>query len=140
TTPETERLREILRDLNVPPLEPVPDDHVLTKTFYILETFPGRYSGSPLWVEATPRDEEQASDRPVRSGDGVTPIMITGNDFASAWALDVEGRPLYSMASGDPLQRIYAFRAGVNIMMYMLTGNYKADQVHVPALLERLGQ
>jgi hypothetical protein len=25
-------------------------------------------------------------------------------------------------------------------VMYTLTGNYKADQVHVPALLERLGQ
>jgi hypothetical protein len=25
-------------------------------------------------------------------------------------------------------------------MMYMLTGNYKSDQVHVPILLERLGQ
>jgi len=24
--------------------------------------------------------------------------------------------------------------------MHALTGNYKADQVHVPALLERLGQ
>ena len=34
----------------------------------------------------------------------------------------------------------FAFRAGVNIVMYTLTGNYKADQVHVPALLERLGQ
>ena len=137
---ETQRLREILSDLNIPPLEPVPPDHVLTKAFYILEAFPGRYSGSPLWVEATPLDAQEASDRPVRTGDGVTPIMITGNDFAAAWALDAEGRPLYSMASGDPLQRIYAFRTGVNIMMYMLTGNYKADQVHVPALLERLGQ
>ncbi|MEM1378979.1 MAG: DUF4159 domain-containing protein, partial [Pseudomonadota bacterium] len=140
TTPETQRLREILSDLNIPPLEPVPEDHVLTKAFYILETFPGRYSGSPLWVEATPLDAQEAGDRPVRTGDGVTPILITGNDFASAWALDAEGRPLYSMASGDPLQRIFAFRTGVNIMMYMLTGNYKADQVHVPALLERLGQ
>ena len=63
-----------------------------------------------------------------------------GNDLAAAWALDETGRPLFPIGSGDPLQRIYAFRAGVNIMMYMLTGNYKADQVHVPALLERLGQ
>ncbi|MCC2690560.1 MAG: RNA-binding protein, partial [Rhizobiaceae bacterium] len=38
------------------------------------------------------------------------------------------------------MQRIHALRAGVNIMMYMLTGNYKSDQVHVPVLLERLGQ
>ena len=41
---------------------------------------------------------------------------------------------------GPRQQRDFAFRAGVNIVMYTLTGNYKADQVHVPALLERLGQ
>ncbi|MBO6640260.1 MAG: DUF4159 domain-containing protein [Roseitalea sp.] len=138
-TPETERLRDILDGLNVPPLEPVPPDHVLTKAFYILDNFPGRYSGSPLWVEASAIEDGRA-DRPVRTGDGVTPIMITGNDLAAAWALDQDGRPLHAIATGDPLQRIYAFRSGVNIMMYMLTGNYKADQVHIPALLERLGQ
>ena len=33
-----------------------------------------------------------------------------------------------------------AYRVGVNVVMYALTGNYKADQVHVPALLDRLGQ
>lgn len=136
---ENRYLRDLLAGLNVPALEPVPSDHVLTKAFYILDTFPGRYAGSPLWVEAMPDTEERA-DRPVRTGDGVSPIMITGNDFASAWALDESGQPLAAIASGDPLQRIYAFRTGVNIMMYMLTGNYKADQVHVPALLERLGQ
>jgi hypothetical protein len=38
------------------------------------------------------------------------------------------------------MQRVYAYRAGVNIIMYMLTGNYKSDQVHVPDLLQRLGQ
>ncbi|QKV17084.1 DUF4159 domain-containing protein [Oricola thermophila] len=139
SSPENQRLRDILRGLNIPPLEPVPPDHVLTKAFYILDHFPGRYDGSPLWVEASVTGDE-AADRPVRSGDGVTPIMITGNDFVAAWALDETGRPVFPTISSDPMQRIYAFRAGVNIVMYMLTGNYKADQVHVPALLERLGQ
>ncbi|MEM9573909.1 MAG: DUF4159 domain-containing protein, partial [Pseudomonadota bacterium] len=136
---ENQRLRAIMRNLNVPPLEPVPEDHVLTKSFFILDSFPGAYAGSPLWVQATEIDTGDG-ERPVRVGDGVTPIMITGNDFASAWALDESGRPLVAVAGADPLQRIYAFRSGVNIMMYMLTGNYKADQVHIPALLERLGQ
>ena len=31
-------------------------------------------------------------------------------------------------------------RFGVNLMMYALTGNYKTDQVHAPALLQRLGR
>ena len=139
SSPATRRLREILSTMNVPPLEPVPADHVLTKTFFIMPDFPGRYAGSPLWVEAS-LDASNAENRPVRSGDGVTPIMITAADFAGAWALDRTGAAMFPTVPADPMQRIYAYRAGVNIMMYMLTGNYKSDQVHVPALLERLGQ
>ncbi|HWK32443.1 MAG TPA: DUF4159 domain-containing protein [Hyphomicrobium sp.] len=138
-TPETQRLREILSGLNVPALEPVPEDHVLTKAFFILDEFPGRFRGSELWVEASVNAQSR-QDRPVRVGDGVTPIMITGNDFAGAWAIDSGGEAMLPTVPSDPMQRIYAYRAGVNIMMYMLTGNYKSDQVHVPAILERLGQ
>ena len=138
-SPATERLRDILSDLNVPPLEPVPSDHVLTKAFFILPEFPGRFNGSPLWVEAS-LEATNADNRPVRTGDGVSPIIITANDLAGAWAIDENGDPLLPTVPSDPMQRIYALRAGVNIMMYMLTGNYKSDQVHVPVLLERLGQ
>lgn len=138
-TPETQRLREILSHLNVPPLEPVPEDHVLTKSFFILNHFPGRYSGSELWVQTSVNGDNR-EDRPVRVGDGVTPIMITANDFAGAWAIDANGETLLPTIPSDPMQRVYAYRAGVNIVMYMLTGNYKSDQVHVPAILERLGQ
>ncbi len=138
-SPETQRLRDVLSGLNIPPLEPVPDDHVLTKAFYILNEFPGRHRGSPLWVQSFIGGED-SGDRPVSAGDGVTPIMITGNDFAGAWAIDDDGEPLLPTIPSDPMQRLYAYRAGVNIMMYMLTGNYKSDQVHVPAILERLGQ
>jgi len=138
-SPATERLRDILANLNVPPLEPVPSDHVLTKSFFILPEFPGRFNGSPLWVEAS-LDASNAENRPVRTGDGVSPIMITANDFAGAWAVDENGDPMLPTVPPDPMQRVYALRAGVNIMMYLLTGNYKSDQVHVPILLERLGQ
>jgi hypothetical protein len=138
-SPATERLRDILGNLNVPPLEPVPADHVLTKSFFILPDFPGRFNGSPLWVEAS-AEATNPEHRPVRTGDGVTPIMITANDFAGAWAIDANGEPMLPTVPADPMQRIYAYRAGVNIVMYMLTGNYKSDQVHVPVLLERLGQ
>ncbi len=135
----TRWLRDVLSGLNIPPLEPVPQDHVLTKAFYILNDFPGRYDGSPLWVEASPT-AHNAESRPVRTGDGVSSILITGNDFAGAWAIDSAGNPLLPTVPNNPIQRMYAYRAGVNIMMYMLTGNYKSDQVHIPALLERLGQ
>jgi hypothetical protein len=139
TSPANHRLRDILSSLNVPPLEPVPDDHVLTKAFFIMPEFPGRYAGGPLWVEASV-EAENTENRPVRTGDGVSPIMITSNDFAGAWAVDNNGDAMFPTVPNDPLQRVYALRGGVNIVMYMLTGNYKSDQVHVPVLLERLGQ
>ena len=136
-TANGERLREILANLDITPLEPVPGDHVLTKSFYLLSDFPGRYAGGPLWIEAR---QDTRNGNKSTSADGVTPIMITGNDFAGAWAIDQQGMPLLPTVPADEMQRDFAFRTGVNIMMYMLTGNYKADQVHVPALLERLGQ
>jgi len=135
-------LRKILSSLDIPELEPVPRDHVLTKTFYLLRDFPGRFDTGQLWVEALPStgEDDEASSRPARGGDGVSSILITSNDFAGAWATRSDGQPMLPMVDGEPRQREMAFRAGVNIVMYTLTGNYKADQVHVPALLERLGQ
>ena len=135
-------LRKILTSLDIPELEPVPRDHVLTKTFYLLRDFPGRFNSGQLWVEALPTsgEEDETSGRPVRAGDGVSSIIITSNDLAGAWAVQPDGQPMLPMVEGEPRQRDLAFRAGVNIVMYTLTGNYKADQVHVPALLERLGQ
>jgi hypothetical protein len=134
-------LRKILSSLDIPQLEPVPRDHVLTKTFYLLRDFPGRFSTGQLWVEALPAtDDEEQLNRPARGGDGVSSIIITSNDLAGAWATRSDGQPMLPMVDGEPRQREFAFRAGVNIVMYTLTGNYKADQVHVPALLERLGQ
>ncbi|MEC7204327.1 MAG: DUF4159 domain-containing protein, partial [Pseudomonadota bacterium] len=58
----------------------------------------------------------------------------------AAWSVDRHGRPLYAVVPGGEKQREMAYRFGVNLVMYALTGNYKADQVHVPAILERLGQ
>jgi uncharacterized protein DUF4159/aerotolerance regulator-like protein len=134
-------LRSILSSLDIPELEPVPHDHVLTKTFFLLRDFPGRFTTGQLWVEALPADnEDEEPNRPARAGDGVSSILITSNDLAGAWALGPDGQPMLPLVPGEPRQREFAFRAGVNIVMYALTGNYKADQVHIPALLERLGQ
>jgi hypothetical protein len=138
TSPGGAALQRILGKLDIPRLEPVPENHVLTKSFYLLRTFPGRWDGGQLWVEST--DDENDGGRRARVADGVTSIMITSNDFAAAWALDESGRPLYPTVPGGENQREMSFRAGINIVMHALTGNYKSDQVHVPALLERLGQ
>jgi hypothetical protein len=140
-TPGMLTLRNILSSLEVPELEPVPREHVLTKTFYLLRDFPGRFNSGQTWVETLPReDDDEAASKPARGGDGVSPIIITSNDLAGAWALRPDGQPMLPLTPGEPRQREFAFRAGVNIVMYTLTGNYKADLVHAPALIERLGQ
>ncbi len=142
-TPEGRRLREIAALLDIPPLEPLPSDHVLTRSFYLLQDFPGRYTSRTIWIEAAPPDAEQAEGMPFRNlNDGVSPVVIGGNDWAAAWATDEGGAPLYPVGRGiaGDRQREVAYRFGVNLVMYVLTGNYKSDQVHVPDLLERLGQ
>ncbi len=133
TTP----LSQLLGKLDLPPLQRVPDDHVLTKSFYLLQSFPGRWDNGDPWVEAR-SDTADATKRAVKS-DGVSAVIVTSNDWASAWAMDDNDRPMFAMVPGGEDQREMSYRVGVNIVMYALTGNYKSDQVHVPAILERLG-
>jgi hypothetical protein len=143
TTPEVQHLQRIAAGLDIPPLEQIPADHVLTRSFYLLQDFPGRYAGPTLWVEAAPPDAEKAEGMPFRNlNDGVTPVVIGGNDWAAAWAVDDQGAPMFPIGRGyaGERQRETAIRFGINLIMHVLTGNYKSDQVHVPALLERLGQ
>ncbi|MBM3531891.1 MAG: DUF4159 domain-containing protein [Alphaproteobacteria bacterium] len=128
--PGAQKLREIARGLSIPALVPAPPEHVLTKAFYLLTDFPGRFASGQVWVEATRAQGE----------DEVSSVILGSNDWAGAWASDAGGRALYAVVPGGEIQREMAFRFGVNLVMYALTGNYKADQVHVPSILERVGQ
>jgi hypothetical protein len=144
TTPEGQALQLIASGLDIPPLEQMPADHVLTRTFYLLQEFPGRHPRGAVWVEAAPMAAAEAEEgMPFRNlNDGVTPVVIGGNDWAAAWAVNDMGAPLLPVGRGmaGERQREIAYRFGINLIMHVLTGNYKSDQVHVPALLERLGQ
>jgi hypothetical protein len=123
-------LQRVAQGLVIPPLAPLTTEHVLARAFYLLQDFPGRYTGETVWVQ---RDQDRAND-------SVSPVIIGGNDWASAWAVDDGGRNPYAVIPGGARQRTVAYRFGVNLVMYALTGNYKGDQVHVPAILQRLGQ
>jgi hypothetical protein len=122
-------LRRVTRDLSVPPLAPVSEEHVLRRAFYLLQDLPGRFTGGTVWVA---REQDRAND-------SVSPVIVGGHDWAAAWALDARGNNPYAVVPGGARQRTLAYRFGVNLVMYALTGNYKGDQVHVPAILERLG-
>ncbi|MFC3630642.1 DUF4159 domain-containing protein [Paracoccus angustae] len=137
----SQALQALASPLDIPPLSPIPADHVLTRSFYLLADFPGRWQGNPVWLEAPPAGAEAAEGVPFRQlNDGVSPVVIGGNSWAEAWAVDENGFPAYPIGRGweGEQQRELAFRFGVNLMMYVLTGNYKSDQVHVPALLDRM--
>jgi Domain of unknown function (DUF4159)/Aerotolerance regulator N-terminal len=129
-TLSAQRLRRLAGGIKIPPLVPIPPDHVLTKSFFLLHDFPGRWNGGTLWVEPA---EDHVND-------GVSSVIVGANDWAAAWAVDRQGRPTFAVVPGGEPQREMAMRFGVNLVMYALTGNYKSDLVHVPAILERLGQ
>jgi hypothetical protein len=111
-SPALTKLREILSSLDIPELEPVPQDHVLTKSFFLLRDFPGRFATGKLWVEALPDPGAESETRPARAGDGVSPILITSNDFAGAWAVNPDGQPLLPITQNEPRQREFAFLSG----------------------------
>lgn len=123
-------LQRLARGIDLPPLSPIKPDHVLTRSFYLLQDFPGRLSGGQVWVDANPE----------RRNDNVSGIIVGSNDWAGAWAVDSYGQPRNSSGRGGTRQREMALRFGVNLVMYALAGNYKSDQVHMNAILERLGQ
>ena len=127
---QSDTLKNLIAGVNVPSLQRAPADHVLTRSYYLLQRFPGRRTGAAIWVA---RGEQTAKD-------GVSPVVIGANDWAAAWATDDAGRPMYPVQPGGEYQRELAYRVGVNIVMYALTGNYKADQVHIPTIIRRLGQ
>jgi len=124
-------LGKLIDGIDVPSLAPVPAGHVLTKSFYLIDEFPGRVPGGTVWVE---------HDQDARN-DGVSSVVVGSADWAGAWAIDdISGQPLFSLAPGGERQREWAYRFGVNLVMYALTGNYKSDLVHAPFIQQRLGQ
>ena len=121
----------ITANLDIPALTQAPEDHVLTKSFYLMQTFPGRWANGPIWVD---RDINGAAR------DGVSSIILGSNDWAAGWAIDEDGNDMAELEKDIPRQREMSIRFGVNVAMYALSGNYKADQVHAAALIERLGR
>ncbi len=122
---KTRVLQNLFYHMQTPPMLKLPDDHVLTRSFYLLKSAPGLYQNNGLWIATTDNSKN----------DGVTPLIIGGNDWATAWAKNEHGVPLTTLPQE---QREHSYRFGINLILYALTGNYKDDQMHIPLILERL--
>jgi hypothetical protein len=125
-------LARVTEGLTIGRLVRVPDDHVLTKSFYLTSIFPGRWANGAVYVEAGGATQG--------GRDGVSAVVIGSNDWAAAWAIDETSGTMAELANDIPRQREMAIRFGVNLTMYALSGNYKADQVHAAELIRRLGR
>lgn len=124
-------LARVTQDLDIPALTTIPEDHVLTKSYYLTQVFPGRWANGPVYV--------QAGDNSSSGRDGVSPVIIGSQDWAAGWAIDPDAGSVIELSKDIPKQREMSVRFGINIAMYALAGNYKADQVHAAELIERIG-
>ena len=104
-------------------LAKVPREHVLYKSFYLLDGPAGRTATSP--------DLEG-----VELG-GRLAILYSANDLVGALSRDSLGSWELEVVPGGEAQREKAIRLGVNLAMYALCLDYKEDQVHIPFIMKR---
>lgn len=122
-----ESLRQVMQGIQVGPLVVMPEDHVLKRSYYLLEDFPGLYKGRNIWVE----------DVAETDYDGVPTVVIGDHDWAAAWSSANTNRFPVGLENSKKNQFEHSLRFGVNMVMMALTGSYKKDQVHVKYILER---
>lgn len=115
--------RELARIFPGRELARVPRDHVVYKSFFLIDRPVGRL------IVADDFDAIFEDDRLA--------VVLSRNDMQGAWARDNFGSWKYECTPGGERQREMALRLGINLVMYALCINYKADQVHVPFILKR---
>lgn len=115
--------REMARVLPRSRLQPLSDEHVVFKSFYLLDGAPGR-------LLTTPRlSTMQLSGRSA--------VIYSQNDLAGAWSRDEGGSWAYDVTPGGERQRELAFRMGINLCMYALCLDYKDDAVHLEHIMSK---
>lgn len=121
--PAPQAVQVIMNQILPFPLKPLRDDHVLNRSYYLLQgQTPGRQTGT-LWLEQSHR---------------LSRVLVGAHDWLGAWAHSAAGQPLRPIPGGGEQRRVKAFQFGVNVVMYALLGDYKADQTHVETLLKRM--
>lgn len=121
---DTSVRRLLQRAFPTRPLRPIPTDHTLFRSFYLLHGPAGRLrNGRAL----------EGIERQGRMG-----VIYSRSDMGGAWARDNLGTWQHAVEGGDA-ERELAIRLGVNMIMYALCLDYKDDQVHAPFIMRRRG-
>jgi hypothetical protein len=115
--------REMAKVLPRSPLGALPSSHVVFKSYFMLESAPGRFLQKPQ-LEACILGRRAA-------------VMYSQNDLAGAWNRDEGGDYEFEVSPGGEPQRELAFRIGINVCMYALCLDYKDDAVHLPLIMNK---
>ena len=105
------------------PLQKIPPQHVLFRTFYVLD-FPAGRAIHRTFVEGLFLEERLA-------------VVYSQNDIFGAFDRDPLGSWTYDVTPGGETQRERALRLGVNFVEYALCLDYKDDQAHTDYLLHQ---
>jgi hypothetical protein len=116
---------ELSKVLPEVPLAPLPESHVIYKSYYLVDRPVGRVQGPPV-LEAMMRGQK-------------VQVLLSSHDLLGALARDEGGTYVYPV-EGDAIVRQHAIRLAVNIAMYVLCSDYKDDQVHAEELMRRRGR
>ncbi len=115
--------RELARVLPGTPMGRIPQEHVLFKSFYLIDRTGGRLLVKP-WLEG------------MMVG-GRAAVVYSQNDLGGAWSRDEHGDWEFEVSPGGESQREVALRTGVNLALYALCLDYKEDAVHVPFIMKK---
>lgn len=117
--------RELLRAFPAAPLRPIPPDHTIYRSFYLLSRPVGRVEG-PGFLEG------------ITYGDRIA-VVYSRHDLGGAMQRDRLGAWSQAVVPGGEIQRERAIRLAVNLVLYALCTDYKDDQVHAPFIMRRRG-
>lgn len=113
-------MKQILPNHELKRLSP---DHSVYRSFYLIENMGGRQKVNPYLEGITLENW--------------TPVIYSQNDLSGAWARDKFGKWVNECVPGGESQRSLAFKAGINMIVYSLTSDYKKDLVHHPFIKRR---
>jgi len=103
------------------PLSPLPGDHSIYRSFFLLDRPLGRVAVSDVLEGVT--------------AGPITPLVYCPNDLSGALDRGPDGRDRFPVVPMGNTQRREALKLGINLILYSLTSNYKHDTAHVLELI-----